>query len=185
MKRVLRYLSGTLDLKLQLGGSDELTLEAFSDADFAGSRISSTRKSTSGYVVKLFGGVISWQSKKQSVTALSTMEAEYISACSAVKEISWLKKLCRDLGLNIGRVPLFCDNQCAVSLVKNPGNHPKAKHIDTQFHFIREEHLKGSVEIKWTSGKDLIADVMTKPLPEATFKLNLTPSSRSEAEGDC
>ncbi len=168
-------------------------LQGFSDADFAGSRISSTRKSTSGYAIKLFGGIISWQSKKQSVTALSTMEAEYIAACSAVKEIIWLKKLCEGLGLTVGRVSLYCDNQCAVSLVKNPGNHPKAKHIDTQFHFIREEHLKGSVEIKWISGKDLLADVMTKPLPDAAFKkyvvgLNLvqnTEFSRSEAGGEC
>lgn len=94
-------------------------INAFSDADFAGD--SETRKSTSGYVIKLGGNLISWGSRKQNSVALSTTESEFISACGAVQEVIWLDRLVKDIcGKIVNKPRLFVDNQSAINLIKNP-----------------------------------------------------------------
>eukprot|EP00253_Pinus_taeda_P024292 PITA_24292 len=94
------------------------------------------RRSTSGYVFNLFGGAVSWMSKKQSVVALSTTEAEYMAATHASKEAVWLPRLCSSMGLVQGAIRIDCDSQSAF-LAKNPAYHSKTKHIDVQHHFVR------------------------------------------------
>eukprot|EP00253_Pinus_taeda_P024883 PITA_24883 len=88
------------------------------------------RRSTSGYVFNLFGGAVSWMSKKQSVVALSTTEAEYMADTDASKEGFWLQRLCSSMGLVQGAISIDCDRQSAIFLVKNPASHSKTKHID-------------------------------------------------------
>eukprot|EP00253_Pinus_taeda_P022884 PITA_22884 len=96
------------------------------------------RISTSGYVFSLFGGVLSWMSKKQSIVTLSTIEEEYIQATHASKEAIWLQRLCSSMGLVQGVIRIYCDSQSAIFLVKNPAYHSKTKNIDVQYDFVRD-----------------------------------------------
>eukprot|EP00253_Pinus_taeda_P027833 PITA_27833 len=88
------------------------------------------RRSTSGYVFNLFGGVVSWMSKKQSAVALSTTEAEYVAATHASKESVWLQRFCSSMGLVQEAIRIYCDSQSAIFLAKNPAYHSMTKHID-------------------------------------------------------
>ena len=108
----------------------------FVDADWAGDL--DRRRSTSGYVFNLFGGAISWMSKRQAVVALSTTESEYMAATHASKEAIWLQILCSGIGLVQKDVRIECDSQSAIFLAKNPAYHSKTKHIDVQYHFVRD-----------------------------------------------
>ena len=113
-----------------------LDIRGFVDADWAGDL--DQRRSTSGYVFNLFGGAVSWMSKKQSVVALSTTEAEYMAATHASKEAVWLQRLCSSMGLVQEAIRIDCDNQSAIFLAKKPAYHSKTKHIDVQYHFVRD-----------------------------------------------
>ena len=105
-----------------------LDIRGFVDVDWAGDL--DQRRSTSGYVFSLFGGAVSWMSKRQSVVALSTTEAEYIAATHASKEAVWLQRLCSSMGLVKQAIRIDCDSQSAIFLAKNPAYHSKTKHID-------------------------------------------------------
>eukprot|EP00253_Pinus_taeda_P003545 PITA_03545 len=96
------------------------------------------RRSTSRYVFNLFGGAVSWMSKKQSVVALSTTKEEYMAATHASKEVVWLQRLCSSMGLVQEAIRIDCDSQSAIFLAKNPAYHSKTKHIDVQYHFVRD-----------------------------------------------
>ena len=93
---------------------------------------------TSGYVFNLFGGAISWMRKRQVVVVLSTTEAEYMAATHARKEVVWLQTLCSGIGLVQKDVRIDCDSQSEIFLAKNPDYHSKTKHINIQYHFVRD-----------------------------------------------
>ena len=139
MKWVFRYWRGTSDYGLCYQGRPRLDrvldIHGFVDGYWAGDL---DRRFTRGYVFNLFGGVVSWMSKKQSVVALSTTEAEYMAATHASKEAVWLQRLCSSMGLVQGAVGIDCDSQSAIFLAKNPAYHSKTKHIDVQYHFERD-----------------------------------------------
>jgi len=132
VKWVCRYLRGTSDYGLcyqgRLGLDRVLDIHGFVDADWVGNL--DQRRSSSGYVFNLFGGAVSWMSKKQSVVALSTTEAEYMAATHASKEAVWLKRLCSSMGLVQGAIRIDCDSQSEIFLAKNPAYHLKTKHVD-------------------------------------------------------
>ena len=113
-----------------------LDIRGFVDADWAGDL--HQRRSTSGYVFNLFGGAVSWMSKKQSVVTLSTIEVEYMTATHSSKEVVWFQRFCSRVGLVQGGIRIDCDNQSAIFLAKNPAYHSKTKHIDVQYHFVRD-----------------------------------------------
>ena len=140
VKRVFRYLRGTSDHGLCYQGRPGLDrvldIHGFVDADWVGDL--DQRRSTSGYVFNLFGGVVSWMSKKQSVVALSTTEVEYMAATHASKEAVWLQRLCSSIGLVHEAIRIYCDSQSAFFLEKNPTYHSKTKEIDVQYHFVRD-----------------------------------------------
>eukprot|EP00253_Pinus_taeda_P030870 PITA_30870 len=140
VKRVFRYLCGTSDYGLCYQGRSGLDrvldIRGFVDADW--DRDLDQRRSTSAYVFNLFGGVVSWMSKKQSVVVLSTTEAKYMAATHASKEAVWLQILCSSMGLVQGAIRIDCDSQSAIFLAKNPASHSKTKHIDVQYHFVRD-----------------------------------------------
>eukprot|EP01018_Ginkgo_biloba_P030830 Gb_14961 [translate_table: standard] len=94
------------------------------------------RRSTNGYVFRLFGGAVSWMSKRQAVVALSTTEAKYMATTHACKKAIWLMRLNSDVGLSQRAITVQCDNQSAICLAKNPTFHSKTKHIDVQYHFV-------------------------------------------------
>ena len=164
VKCILRYLSGTQSKCICYGKSD-LQLQGYCDADMAGDL--DTRKSTSGYVFTIAGGAVSWCSRFQKIVALSTIEAEYISATEASKEAIWLDRLAKELGMLANTPVLGCDSQSAIYLAKNAMFHARTKHIDVRYHFIRQVLEDGLVTLTKIKTQDNPADVLTKSLAKA------------------
>jgi hypothetical protein len=161
-KRVLRYLNGTRNFGITFDGSRGLILEGYSDADWGAGE---DRKSISGYVFTLAGGAISWSSKKQATIALSTTEAEYIALTQAAKESIWIQGLLGELGFTaINGNLIYGDNQGSIALAYNPEYHARTKHIDIQYHFIRECVQDGKIALEYCPTADMVADGMTKAL---------------------
>ena len=144
-----------------------LDIRGFVDADWAGDL--DQRRSTSGYVFNLFGGVVSWMSKKQSVVALSTTEAEYMVATHASKEVVWLQRLCSSMGLVQEAIRIDCDNQSVIFLAKNPAYHSKTKHIDVQYHFVRDTIEDKKVSLVKVDTLKNVADALTKYVSSKKF----------------
>jgi histone deacetylase 1/2 len=166
-KRVLRYLKGTIDYGIHYTQSTT-TLDAFCDADWAGNP--DDRKSTSSYIVFLGQNLISWSAKKQSVVSKSSTEAEYRSMALVTAELYWLRMLLQDLGISLSSPPtLWCDNVGAISLASNPVFHARTKHIEVDYHFIREKVLNKDILVRYISTHDQIADVFTKGHTTARF----------------
>ncbi|MCO5575677.1 hypothetical protein L7F22_029481 [Adiantum nelumboides] len=127
---------------------------------------------TNGYVYTLAGDASSWCSRLQKIVALSTTEAEYISATEASKEAIWLGRLVRDFGLPTYAPVLGCDSQSALCLAKNAMFHARTKHIDVRYHFIRQElDHHGLVTLTKVKSQDNPADVLTKCLAKTTSAL--------------
>lgn len=168
VKIILRYIRNTLDVGIEYRKTEETRLIGYSDSDYAGDV--TTRKSTSGIVFTLAGGAISWASKRQSVVAMSTTEAEYIAASDATKEAIWLRRLLNDIGFGQkGSTILNVDNQGAIKLIHNPELHKRTKHIDVRYHFIREKVNGGEIKINYLKSEEQLADLFTKALPKQTF----------------
>jgi hypothetical protein len=169
-KTLLRYLSSTANLKLTYSGSSvHTTLGIYTDADYAG--CPDTRKSTSGYVLTMNGGTIDWRSKKQSTVTMSTTEAEYVAAASAVKEVLWFKHLASSLDLKISDYTIKADNQSMLALIKNPILSARTKHIDIAHHFVRERVARGEVSFTFLPTDKMLADILTKPLPKGKHQM--------------
>jgi hypothetical protein len=165
-RRILRYLKGTPALGLFFS-SEKTDLIGYSDADFAGDY--DDRKSTSGYIFMFGGGPISWYSGKQKSTSVSTAGAEYIALGSCVREGMYLQQLFAEIGTQFSPLVIMEDNQAALAMAKNPVYHSKQKHIDVQWHFIRDESEKGTITLKYCPTKEMVADVLTKPIPRPAF----------------
>jgi hypothetical protein len=162
---VLRYLAATQDHGILYEPSyDSDKIKGYADADYAGDI--DTRRSTTGYVFILNGGAISWSSRLQPTVAVSTAEAEYMAAAFAVKEALWLRKLLMDLGKGSEPIRIYGDNQSALKLIKHPIASLRSKHIDIVYHFTRERAARGEVKFEYIQTDDMVADIMTKPLPE-------------------
>ena len=162
VKWILRYLRGTSKACLCFG-SGKPVLEAYTDADWAGDVDS--RKSTSGYLVTFAGGAVSWQSKLQKCVALSTTEAEYIAITEACKELLWMKKFFKELGMKQEKYILHCDSQSAIHLSKNPTFHSRSKHIQVRYHWIRDVLEMKLLQLEKIHTDDNGSDMMTKILP--------------------
>ena len=171
VKRILRYIKGTLNhsLKFKSDGKKKVSLNGYADADWA--RDVDARKSTSGYVFQIGSSTVSWTSKRQTVVALSTTEAEYISLSYATQETVWLRKLLDSLGFKQHEATtLYEDNQSTIALIKNPKHHTRTKHIDIKYHFVREAVETNCVNVKYCPTEDMTADIMTKSLPRPKFE---------------
>jgi hypothetical protein len=171
VKRILRYLRGTTEFGIIYRKGDEGQLRAYADSDYAGDV--DDRKSTSGFVFMLGTGAVSWSSKKQPVVTLSTTEAEFIAAASCACQGVWLRRILGNIGLEqVTSTVIYCDNNSAIKLSKNPVLHGRSKHIDVRFHFLRDLTRDGVVELVYCNTQEQIADIMTKPLKlEAFLKL--------------
>lgn len=165
-KRILRYIAGTTDYGIWYTHISNPKLVGYTDSDWAGSL--EDRKSTSGHIFSIGSGAISWTSKKQPTTALSSTEAEYVAATSAACQAIWLRRLLQDLSLNQeGATEILCDNMSTISMAKNPVFHGRTKHIEIKHHFIREMVNEGSIELKFCPTNNQVADILTKGLSPA------------------
>ena len=168
-KRVLRYLRGTLYHGISFS-SGPLTLTAFSNADWVEDLFD--RRFTIGLLVFLGPSPISWSSKKQTTVTRSSIEAEYRALATTAAKVSWLRILFKELRIFLSHVPvLWCDNASTIALFANPVFHLRTKHIEVDYHYVREKVLHRDLCVHFVSGKDNLADIFTKPLPSPSFLL--------------
>eukprot|EP00253_Pinus_taeda_P007325 PITA_07325 len=143
-------------------------LVGFTNSDWAGD--TDDQKSTAGYVFTLGSGPITWACKKQAVISLSSVEAEYRGAVEASKEALWLRQILSEFGFQQQHpTTLWCDNQSAIQLCKDPVQHQRNKHIELHMHFIRKLIHDHVLEVQYCSTDDQVADIFTKALTEAKF----------------
>ena len=184
VKRVFRYIKGTADLRLMLGGiTADNQLVGYSDADWAGNL--SDRRSISGFLF-LYGGPISWSAKKQPTVSLSSMEAEYMALTHATCEAIWLRKVLAELGApQSNPTILHVDNQAALAFAKNQDFHTRTKHIAIHHHFCRDAVKNGDIEPQYIHTDSNLADIFTKAL-SAPRHLALVPELHldTSAEGE-
>ncbi|GKA44214.1 putative RNA-directed DNA polymerase [Tanacetum coccineum] len=179
VKRILRYIKGTLDYGINYEkGSEFKDLVGFTDSDHGGDPVGG--KSTGGMIFYLGRNAITWQSQKQKTVALSSCEAEFMAATSAACQAIWLANLVKELtGQQVEPTTLFVDNKSAIALMKNPVSHGRSKHINIHFHFIRECVKQRKIIVEHVNSKDQRADLFTKALALVKFiemrnKLGLT-----------
>ena len=171
VKRVFRYLQQTKHMGIVFTKRiSEPHLVGFSDADWGGCLES--RKSTSGYVFQICGGAVSWSSRKQTVVATSSCEAEYIALCEACKEASWLRSIVADvLGFKKDpTLPLACDNDGTIAFSHNQSINRRNKHIDIAYHFVRDAIRREVVSLEQCATSEMTADIFTKPLGRVLFQ---------------
>lgn len=168
LKRILRYIQGTLDYGLHLYKSSFSDLVSYTDADWGG--CPDTRRSTSGYCVFFGDNLISWSSKRQPTLSRSSAEAEYRGVANVVSESCWIRNLLLELHYPIQKATLvYCDNVSAIYLSVNPVQHQRTKHIEMDIHFVREKVARGQVRVLHVPSRYQIADIFTKGLPRILF----------------
>uniref|UniRef100_A0A2N9EKD3 Integrase catalytic domain-containing protein n=1 Tax=Fagus sylvatica TaxID=28930 RepID=A0A2N9EKD3_FAGSY len=174
-KRVLRYIRGTFNHGIEFTPGP-LHLSVYTDADWAGDP--DDRRSTSGFLVYLGNNAITWSAKKQPTVSRSSTESEYRALAIASAETCWVRSLLQDLGIYLTDPPiLWCDNVSALAIASNPVFHARTKHIEVDFHFVRERVLRKDLVVKFVSTVDQLADIFTKSLPTHRFlelRRNLT-----------
>ena len=168
--RIIRYVNGTIDHGLTLGGMNLDKLRCFCDADFASDV--ETRRSMTGYFTVIGDSPISWFSKRQNLITLSTPEAELTALSEATRECIWL---CRSLSNVVPDLPnfpalIYQDNEGAIANVKNGHTNARNKHYDIRTKFPREQWLFGNIDVEHRGTDDMIADVLTKPLSRVKFR---------------
>jgi hypothetical protein len=169
VKRIFRYLKGTEEFGLWYPKGKDLSLMAYTDADWAG--CIDDRRSTSGAAFYLGECLVSWLSKKQSSVSLSTAEAEYIAAATCCTQVLWMKQTLTDIQVEYDEpIPIYCDNTSAISISKNPVMHSKTKHIPIKYHFLREQVAEKNIRVEYVGTKEQVADIFTKPLPREAFE---------------
>jgi hypothetical protein len=187
VKRILRYLKGTLDYGIHFQPGT-LNLQAYSDADWAGDP--NDRRSVSGFVVYLGSSPISWASKKQHTVSRSSAETEYRALAIAAAELTWIRQLFCDMHVPLLIPPLIhCDNISPISLASNPVFHSRMKHLQIDYHFVRERVIKGDLLVQHVSSADQFADILTKGLSSRLFHHHcsnlMLGSSMHTIAGEC
>ncbi|GJW16279.1 hypothetical protein Tco_0020412 [Tanacetum coccineum] len=168
VKRIFRYLRGTIKMGLWYPKGSGFELTAFSDVDHAG--CVDTRKSTSRGIQFLGDKLVSWMSKKQDCTAMSFAEAEYMALSASCAQVMWMRTQLQDYGFNYNKIPLYCDSQSAIAILYNPMHHSRTKHIHTRYHFIKEQVENGIIELYFVRTEYQLAAMFTKALPEDRFQ---------------
>ncbi|GJU66473.1 retrovirus-related pol polyprotein from transposon TNT 1-94 [Tanacetum coccineum] len=168
VKRIFRYLRQSYNMGLWYPKDSGFELIAYSDADHA--RCKDDCKSTSIGLQFLGGKLVSWSSKKQDCTAMSTAEAEYVSLSACCAQVIWMRTQLLDYGYKYNRILMYCDSKSAIAISCNPVQHSKTKHIDIRYHFIKEHVEKGIVELYFVGTEYQLADLFTKALPKERFE---------------
>jgi hypothetical protein len=194
MKRILKYVKGTLDIKLTYSklysneplstfiknttvgrrkmirnlGDEYQPIVGFADASFATN--DPEAHSTTGTLIKLFGNTVLWSSRRQATVALSTMIAEFNALCEITRDIIWIRQFVETLGLKLETPSLvFEDNKGCIDIAKNPSNHKGTRQMSTKLFFVRDE-LNKSIKVEQIESNNNIADIFTKSLPPAKFQ---------------
>ncbi|GJQ97343.1 retrovirus-related pol polyprotein from transposon TNT 1-94 [Tanacetum coccineum] len=144
------------------------------DSDLSGTPVDQTKyRSMIGALKYLTTGgdkLVSWSSKKQDCTLMSSAEAEYVSLSACCAQVLWLRTQLTDYGFHFDKIPMYCDSKAAIAISCNPVQHSRTKHIDVRYHFIKEQVEKGIVELFFVGTEYQLADLFTKALSEDRFK---------------
>ena len=167
VKRIIRYLLGTINLGLWYPKNSLCILIRYSNSDFTGSK--TDRKSTSDTCQFIGSAIVSWHNEKQNSVALSTAETEYISVGSCCAQILWMKQQLSDYGIILDHIPIKCDNIRTINISKNSVLHSRTMHIEIRHHFLRDHVLKGEYVLEFVDTKNQLTDIFTKPLPKDSF----------------
>ena len=163
LKRIMAYLKATKHFGLCFDGNCLEGLKAFFDADFASDI--DTRRSITEYVCMFGGTPVFYCNLRQQLVTTSTTGAEYVAECECVKEVVWLRNVLSHIGEEQnGLTTLYCGNQSAIRLVKNPEFHHRAKHIDVKFHFVREKQEEKVIDAVYVHKDSQLADIFTKSM---------------------
>ncbi|GJU58383.1 hypothetical protein Tco_1236149 [Tanacetum coccineum] len=160
MNRIFRYLKGKPKLGLWYPRVSSFDLEAYSDSDYAGANLD--KKSTTGGCQFLGRRLISWQCKKQTIVATSTIEAEYVAAANCCEQVLWIQNQMLDYGFNFMNTKIYIDNESTICIVKNLVFHSKTKHIEIRYHFIGDAYEKKLIQVLKIHTDDNVADLLTK-----------------------
>ncbi|GJU40974.1 hypothetical protein Tco_1088556 [Tanacetum coccineum] len=161
-----RGMIGTTHLRLWYRKRTDIETVVYADSDHVGDYMD--RKSTNGICTFMGCCLTSWFSKKQTALAISTTEAEYVSASKACQQALWMKQALNDYDIRLDDVPIMCDNKGAIDL-SNPVQHSRTKHIEIHHHFLRANVQNGHISIEKVPSVDNIADILTKPLKRELF----------------
>lgn len=196
LKRVIRYLKSTRNLKLRLSEKDqENKVDVFSDASWAEDK--TDRKSNTGYICKFNGGTISWSSKKQCLVTLSSMESEYVALTETCKEVLWLTAVSKEFSVEMTQpIVIKTDSQSCINAIRNQKFSYRTKHIDTRYHFIRDQVNEGKIQLEYCQTDNNTADMMTKPLGSKKIMIHreaagvidpgdVTVNTNHKIEGTC
>ncbi|GKC30338.1 hypothetical protein Tco_1037632 [Tanacetum coccineum] len=168
VKRIFRYLKGTINMGLWHPKDSGFELTAFSDAGHA--RCIDTRKSTSGGIQFQSDKLVSWMSKKQDCTAMSSAAVKHVALSVRCAQVMWMMTQLKDYGFNYNKIPLYCNSQSAIAISCNPVQHSRTKNIHTRYHFIKEQVENGIIELYFVRTEYQLADMFTKALPEDRFQ---------------
>ena len=191
VKRILRYLKSTVNyglhltrptsVQLQAYSDSEFQLQGYSDADWAGCPVN--RRSTGGYCIYIGNNSVSWSARKQKTVSRSSTEAEYRSLATATSEIIWIQSLLKELGFPPSTPTLWCDNLGATYLTANPVFHARTKHIEVDYHFVRERVAQKKLHVRFIPSKDrLLRDKLNIGPP--TFNLRGGIGTKSKELSD-
>ncbi|KAH9650639.1 hypothetical protein KPL70_026448 [Citrus sinensis] len=146
-----------------------IAFAAFTDVDWSGSI--NDRKSTSGYCTLLWGNLVTWRSKKQSVVARSSAEAEFRAMAHGVCELIWIRRVLKELKIGFEEhMLLYCDNKLAISIAHNHVHHDRTKHVEVDRHFIKEKLDGNIIKLEYVPTSHQLADILTKGLSEQTHE---------------
>ncbi|CAN6696160.1 unnamed protein product [Malus baccata var. baccata] len=187
VKRILRFLKGTMHHGITFSAHTDVGIHAFSDADWVADL--NTRSSVTGYVVYIGSNPVSWQSKKQDSVSRSSTEAEYKALAHTAADIAWIRSVLKDMAVILNSSPvIYCDNKSAIAISANPVFHSRIKHLDTDYHFVREKVQQGDLQVHYLSTEDQTADILTNRLHSPLFlkhSFNLQLGNPVEIEGGC
>nr|GFB27576.1 retrovirus-related Pol polyprotein from transposon TNT 1-94 [Tanacetum cinerariifolium] len=169
---------GTINTGLWYTMDSGFELTGFSDADYAGCK--DTFKSTFGGAQFFGEKLVSWSSKKQDCTALSTAEAEYVSLSACCAQVLWMRTQLTDYGFHFNKILIYYNSKSAIAISCNPIQHSKTKHIAVRYHFIKEHVEKGTIELYFVKMDYQLADIFTKALPTDRFNYLVHRLDRAE-----
>nr|GEX64372.1 copia protein [Tanacetum cinerariifolium] len=167
VKRIFCYLRGTVNTGLCYTKDFGFELTGFSNADYVGCK--DTFKSTSGGAQFLGEKLVSWSSKKQDCTALSTAKTKYVSLSACCAQVLWMRTQLTDYGFHFNKIPIYCDSKLAIAISCNPVQHSRTKHIAVRYHFIKDHVEKGTFELYFIKTDYQLADIFTKAFPADRF----------------
>jgi len=171
--RVVRYLKKQPGQGLLLTSSSNELVTACCDADWASCPL--TRRSVTGYMIKIGNSLVSWKAKKQTTVSKSSAEAEYRSLASTVSELVWLLGMLKEVGVEVQLpIQVYSDSKAAIQIAANPVYHERTKHIEIDCHFIRERIQQGSIKVNYIPTQEQPADILTKGLSRSQHEYLLS-----------